>query len=227
MEEAVFSVQGIIMSKDLPPIYDKPRIPVHRFKYLRQNVVLTGLRSATFSSALDAAQAIYRYFDQQFPKGLLDSWSSVQSGSSGIDSMDLSNHFLTLLKDTRGLESIPFHKGFDLHSILCELAKGDHIHTEDNYVEYFSMRKDRLQRWTQTVIGDIVQAQLLFVVIPVKGGRRKMLTTLRSLALLDVVFTNNLVCIGNCMGYTRGFPTLLFPNLFNEFCMKNHEKKIF
>lgn len=169
MEEAVFSVQGIIMSKDLPPIYDKPRcttvmwvargslttisyrIPVHRFKYLRQNVVLTGLRSATFSSALDAAQAIYRYFDQQFPKGLLDSWSSVQSGSSGIDSMDLSNHFLTLLKDTRGLESIPFHKGFDLHSILCELAKGDHIHTEDNYVEYFSMRKDRLQRWTQTV----------------------------------------------------------------------------
>jgi len=25
MEEAVFSVQGIIMSKDLPPIYDKPR----------------------------------------------------------------------------------------------------------------------------------------------------------------------------------------------------------
>ena len=25
MEEAVFSVQGIILSKDLPPIYDKPR----------------------------------------------------------------------------------------------------------------------------------------------------------------------------------------------------------
>ena len=25
MEEAVFTVQGIILSKDLPPIYDKPR----------------------------------------------------------------------------------------------------------------------------------------------------------------------------------------------------------
>lgn len=24
-EEAVFSIQGIIMSKDLPPVYDKPR----------------------------------------------------------------------------------------------------------------------------------------------------------------------------------------------------------
>jgi hypothetical protein len=25
MEEAVFTVQGIILSKDLPPIYEKPR----------------------------------------------------------------------------------------------------------------------------------------------------------------------------------------------------------
>ena len=25
-EEAVFSIQGIVMSKDLPPIYDKPRL---------------------------------------------------------------------------------------------------------------------------------------------------------------------------------------------------------
>jgi hypothetical protein len=38
-------------------------------------------------------------------------------------------------------------------------------------------------------IGDIVQAQLSFVVIPVKGGHRKMLTILRSLALLDRSFS--------------------------------------
>ena len=37
--------------------------------------------------------------------------------------------------------------------------------------------------------GDIVQAQLSFVVIPLKGGRRKMLTVLRSLALLDRSFS--------------------------------------
>jgi hypothetical protein len=34
-------------------------------------------------------------------------------------------------------------------------------------------------------VGDIVQAQVSFIVIPMKGGRRKMLTVLRSLALLD------------------------------------------
>jgi len=41
-------------------------------------------------------------------------------------------------------------------------------------------------------IGDIVQAQISFVVIPIKGGRRKMLSVLRSLALLDGNFS--MVC---------------------------------
>lgn len=44
-------------------------------------------------------------------------------------------------------------------------------------------------------MGDIVQVQLSFVVIPVKAGRRRMLTVLRSLALLDEAFTNNLVTV--------------------------------
>jgi hypothetical protein len=34
-------------------------------------------------------------------------------------------------------------------------------------------------------LGDLVQAQLSFVVIPIKGGHRKMLAVLRSLAMLD------------------------------------------
>ena len=34
-------------------------------------------------------------------------------------------------------------------------------------------------------VGDIVQAQASFVVIPIKGGQWKMLTILRSIALLD------------------------------------------
>ena len=33
--------------------------------------------------------------------------------------------------------------------------------------------------------------------------------------------------VGKCTGFTRRFPTLLFSNLFNEFCMKNHEKMVF
>ncbi|KAF8802934.1 hypothetical protein BYT27DRAFT_7260508 [Phlegmacium glaucopus] len=175
LEEAVFTVQGIILSKDLPPIYKKPRIPAHRFKYLQQNISLTGLGSATFS------------------KGILDSWSPTQSTHA---SLDISNCYLTPLKDVNGPVEM----------------KSDHIHTEDNYVEYFAMHKDSDgQRKFQACepqmfqVGDIIQVQLSFVVIPVKAGRRRMLTVLRSLALLDEGFTVNL---GERPGPPSVLPTL-------------------
>jgi len=96
------------------------------------------------------------------------------------------------------------------------MMKGDglttYIHTEDNIVQYFDTKKDaegNVKLVTYIVIrkynlphngprffscepqmfhiGDIVQVQLSFVVIPVKGGHQKMLSVLCSLALLDGV----------------------------------------
>ena len=119
------------------------RILPHHFKYLHQNISLTGLGSATFSSALDAAQMIYRHFDRHFPEGLLDSWSPTWStNQKGLDSIDISNCYLTPLKDVSGLESLPFHKGVDPRNILLDMTKNDYIHIDDNYVEYFSMHRD-------------------------------------------------------------------------------------
>ena len=114
------------------------RIPVHRFKYLRQSVTLTGGGSATFSSALEAAQVIYRHFDRQFPEGVLEAWSTNSTSSS----LDISNRYLTPLKNVSRLENVPFHKGVDPRNILHDMAKSDHVHTEDNYMAYFSMHKD-------------------------------------------------------------------------------------
>lgn len=91
-----------------------------------------------FSSALDAAHMIYRQFDRQFPEGLLDAWST----DSTLDSLDISNRYLTPLKNVSGLENVPFHKGVDPRNILRDMTKSDHIHTEDNYVAYFSMHRD-------------------------------------------------------------------------------------
>ena len=119
------------------------RIQPQRFKYLHQNISLTGLGSATFSSALDAAQMIYRHFDRHFPEGLLDIWSLMWStNQKGLDSIDISNRYLTPSKDISGVESLPFHKGVDPRNILLDMAKGNYIHTDNNYVEYFSMHRD-------------------------------------------------------------------------------------
>ena len=111
------------------------RIPIHRFKYLRQSISLTGAGSATFSSALDAAQVIYSQFDRQFPEGVLDAWSTDST-------LNISNQYLTPSNSINGLENVPFHKGVDPRNILCDMAKSGHVHTEDNYVAYFSTRKD-------------------------------------------------------------------------------------
>lgn len=122
----------------------KCRIPVNRFKYLRQNISLTGLGSSTFTRALDAAQMIYKHFDRQFPEGLLDSWSpTTHATNPSLNSLDISNRYLTPLRDvSSSAESVPFHKGVDPRNILTDMAKNNHIHTEDNYVEYFSTHRD-------------------------------------------------------------------------------------
>ncbi|KAF8219531.1 hypothetical protein L208DRAFT_1071909, partial [Tricholoma matsutake] len=163
---------------------------------LRQRIVLTGLGSAMFTSTLNAAGEVYGYFDCQFLEGILDSLTGSQEKYYDTPCFDISNWYLTPVKDTMGLQDMPFHKGVDPRGILRGMANGDgtcsYVHTEDNQVQYFAAYRDgngnrRFQPCEpQTFhLGDIVQAQLLFVVIPVKGGQRKMLVVLRSLAMLD------------------------------------------
>jgi hypothetical protein len=183
--------------------------------------VLTGLGSATFTSALEAACEVYGYFDREFSEGILDSWTSSEEQCFGFPCLDISNRYLTPVKEANGPE-IAFQKGVDPCGILRGMAIGDgtcaYVHTEENQVQYFSSCRNRngtlmsLSRiFTYPNLnshrnirfqpcepqtfrnGDIVQVQLSFVVIPVKGGHRKMLTILRSVALLDRSFSQ--VCI--------------------------------
>ncbi|KAF8809758.1 hypothetical protein BYT27DRAFT_7093807 [Phlegmacium glaucopus] len=204
VEEAVFTVQGVIISKDLPPLREKPKITANRYRFLRQGVKLSGLGSPTFHNALMAANEIYGYFERQFSEGILELWGC--SDDDKFPCIDISNRYLTPANEAHGLEDIPFDKGVDPQGILRSMAKGDgtttHIHTEDNQVRYFNTRKDTEGNIKFTAcepqmyrVGDIVQAQFSFVVIPIKGNRRKMLSVLRSLALLDGSFS--MVC--NCL----------------------------
>jgi hypothetical protein len=118
---------------------------VPRFKYLRQGISLTGLGSATFTNALDAAYEIHQQFNRQFEEGVLERWScsSVNNTSPCID---ISNRYLTPAKEAGGTEETPFHKGVDSKGILQNMANGDgsisYVHTEDNQVRYFNMQRD-------------------------------------------------------------------------------------
>jgi hypothetical protein len=119
---------------------------VNRYKFLRQTVTLSGLGSPTFKNALMAANEIFGRFDRQFSEGILDSWDSSPVDDNEFPCLNLSNRYLTPANEAHGLEAIPFHKGVDPRGILQNMAKGDgsttHVHTEDNQVQYFSMKRD-------------------------------------------------------------------------------------
>ncbi|KAF8225664.1 hypothetical protein L208DRAFT_1305509, partial [Tricholoma matsutake] len=87
-------------------------------------------------------------------------------------------------------------EGVNPGGILHVMANGNgtcsYVHTEANQVQYFTAYRDGNEnrkfhpcKPQMFHLGDIVQAQLSFVVIPIKGGHCKMLTVLQSLAMVD------------------------------------------
>jgi len=84
--------------------------------------------------------------DRQFLEGILDSWDSSLVDDNECPCLNLSNRYFTPANEAHGLEPIPFHKGVDPRGILQTMAKGDglttYVHTEDNQVQYFSMKRD-------------------------------------------------------------------------------------
>ena len=123
------------------------RISAHRFKYLRQRVVLTGLGSPTFASALKAAAEVYGCFNRQFLESVLDSWTSSDEESFGFPCLDISNRYFTPAKEAVNGQEIAFPKGVDPRGILHGMMVGDgncsYVYTEDNLVQYFSGCRDK------------------------------------------------------------------------------------
>ncbi|KAF8236765.1 hypothetical protein L208DRAFT_1250718 [Tricholoma matsutake] len=198
-EEVIFTIQGIIKAKDLPPVMAKPRS--YRYKYLHQSITLTGLGSPTFSSALSAVKTIYDCFDRQFEEHTLDPWTESEVADGIPESIDLSNRYFTPATEAGGMKDTPFLPGIDPKGILQSMGQGDRtlsfVHTKDNQVHYFSTcrlnegaRKYENCEPQMFWAGDIVQAQVSFVAIPVKGGKCKLLSMLCSLALLEGQFAS-------------------------------------
>ena len=118
-----------------------------RYKFLHQTIVLSGLGTLTFKNSLKVANEIYRIFNRQFSEGVLDLWDCSSVDDTNFPCLNLSNHYLMPANKAHGLEATPFHKGVDPRGILQDMMKGDglttYIHTEDNQVKYYNMKRDR------------------------------------------------------------------------------------
>ena len=140
-------IQGIIESKKLPPFTEKPRyvrtdklqetnfitktprMPVSRYKYLHQSITLMSHGCPAFTSALQGVKEIHDRFERQFPEGMLEARTEDSLGDAYMESIDLSNRYLTPASEAGRLNSVPFQPGVDSKGIFSAWHEGmGHVH---------------------------------------------------------------------------------------------------
>ncbi|KAF8873465.1 hypothetical protein BD779DRAFT_1679176 [Infundibulicybe gibba] len=170
-EEEIFTLSGVICDLKLPPVTDKPKIATRQYKFLRQTVAVTGLGSTKFEDATEAGHAIFEIFQREFQEGKVEQW--VTERSNGHSCMFISNRYMTPRRDAPDMNHIPFGADVDPNGHLESMIK-----------EGFLKAGPQSFR-----VGDLVDVQLSFVIVPLKEQRYKMVTVLHSIALVNGSFS--------------------------------------
>ncbi|KAF8325959.1 hypothetical protein F5887DRAFT_1072021 [Amanita rubescens] len=193
--EVVVRVQGIIWRHDLPPFRNQ-EITAKRAKYLRQGVSLTGLGTPTFEAAVKGILDIYSLFGGHVPRDKLKPCGCIDAYGE-FTSIDSSNRYFSSIKDCGPTEKqIPFSIDIDPYGILSNLETSGYVHNINNVVEYYEriisetgemkyveMSPVRFQ------MGDIVEAQMTFMLVSLPGNDYKMVSILRGMTMLDNLFS--------------------------------------
>ncbi|KAK0184562.1 hypothetical protein F5146DRAFT_1006551 [Armillaria mellea] len=97
---------------------------------------------------------------------------------------------VTLVKETwqtstQDFEELLIPQSIDSHRYLSEVAGDRYIYTDNNKIFYYkrktldSGKRDKIQ------VGHIIELHITFIAVPVKDGKKKVVSTLRSMTLLD------------------------------------------
>ncbi|TFK58733.1 hypothetical protein BDN72DRAFT_906462, partial [Pluteus cervinus] len=81
--EMIFTLQGVVEAKELPPVTTDPKIPRNKYIYLQQSVTLTGLGTPIFEQTVQALAEVATTFNRQFPEGQMIPWHSSPSCLAG------------------------------------------------------------------------------------------------------------------------------------------------
>ncbi|TFK58007.1 hypothetical protein BDN72DRAFT_782633, partial [Pluteus cervinus] len=196
-EEVVFTLQGAIEEKNLPPMVEDPKIPRNKAQYLTQSITLSGLGTLTFEESMTALSEAYTVFSRQFPEGRLMPLQCNPSSWGLGKSLVLSNRYFTKRSEGPQMKSIPFPAAVDPRKILTKYLTSTLIHTEENDVQYYVRHSDLGRNHKYHIaapqnfrIGDIVEVQFSLVVYQMRTEHYVLKPMLYSLALLDAKFAN-------------------------------------
>ncbi|KIM83082.1 hypothetical protein PILCRDRAFT_26858, partial [Piloderma croceum F 1598] len=186
-EEVVLRIQGAIAQKDLPPLTNKPK-DTQKNIHLCQAVLLIGLGTDKFKQTIEGIIQIHTIFSCMFKEGMLDHWQP----SMFVNAIDMANQYFSSQCQHPNAVPIAFHTLVDPNRILSDMAIGDLVHCEENDMHYLELyidehlqEKYRRLDPTKFKTGDLVEAQVLLMGVPLKGEKVKLLMVLRALTLLD------------------------------------------
>ncbi|KAK7461725.1 hypothetical protein VKT23_008154 [Stygiomarasmius scandens] len=135
---------------------------------------------------------MYAKFERILPAGELDPWAADQSYL--YEGISANCRYFTVGRSTSGQQSIPFGDVIDPDGILQRFIGDGVSHTTENTVLYLRATRPELpdSKWRYTninpmnfSIGDIVEMQFTVMAVHQKQGNYKVITVLKSLALLD------------------------------------------
>ena len=109
---------------------------------MRQSILLSGLGSKSFNSAIKNIQDIHQIFGWTFAAECLEPW--IQNDFEGSQTIDAANRYFTpRLQATQKTQDqiIPFSRLVDQNSILTAAMgrDGTFTHTIDNEVDYYEL----------------------------------------------------------------------------------------
>ncbi|KAL0566697.1 hypothetical protein V5O48_015311 [Marasmius crinis-equi] len=199
-EELVFTVQGALAKKELPPI-DKPLSQNTRLALLSQYISLCGLGSEVFDDAVKGLEIV----EDQFRRNLDDNEMTDHVIVGAIrqhQTIDLANRYVTCKNATNGSAEVELDNAVDPNGHIAKLIlreDGKYVRTEENVVEFYERTRETDGRWSYVrlnpkkfKVGDIVEAQFSLSCVSLghrHGNKWRMVGILRCLTLLDGSFT--------------------------------------
>ncbi|KAF9456094.1 hypothetical protein BDZ94DRAFT_1178456, partial [Collybia nuda] len=152
-----------------------------------------GLGSSQFQACFDAIYDIHQSLSQHFPENTLERLPEISH--EGCPEIAASNQYFTPKNIASPDDLIPFKKCVDPQNILQYATMGSaFVHTAENEVEYFELNISTMNRYKDMNpasfhIGDIVEAQISFLIVPYKSNYYfRVLPVLRAITLLDAKF---------------------------------------
>ncbi|KAK7051113.1 hypothetical protein VNI00_005225 [Paramarasmius palmivorus] len=132
-EEVVFTVHGIIVESDLPPV-TRPIARSTSPRHVQQRISITGLDTQSFAGAMQGLASIENFLRLNIRDNAFNEIGTIINGYQVIE---ISNRYFTGKRFASGVDKEKLSPEIDPNGVLAELQGDGFVYTSENKVEYY------------------------------------------------------------------------------------------